>query len=328
MLKYFFAIGRIGRQYLKECSEVDFSEFNKFLIRVILRQLLKTEAVIPIVIGILVTGICVQAQYQTYLFIPQGSVTSFISFALLQFAAALIIMLICPFVIIIFFNYIGSRIRYILPRVFLPFKITLLVISFAICLRLTAKGGMAFQQKILILIVWITLYFVLMNLYLAYKHKQHPFRLTNLRILFAIIFMLLLIKPLTGVLYHASEMINYIEVNPLIYLPQTNCKLLSRPLTGITTDNNLTINDPAYFERGDQGCYIYGNIVRVGFASDFALIFKKNLHVIKDKNQSYNFYARLNCYSNNCFVEDNIKTAINHDIYREMMEQGIKDSAN
>lgn len=306
-------IAKSFKQYIKEWSEADLLGFNKFLIRDVLLHLFKLDNVLPIMMGLLLLGLTIQAQESVYIFIPQSSITSFISFVLIQFAIALLMLLVCPSVIILVFNHIGYKLPHIMPKIFLPVKLALLIISFYFCLKLTAHGTFKVNDVFLIMLLWCGLYFFLMNLYLAQKHHQNPLKLTTFRILFAIFFILTIIKPFSTILYRTAEMINYMEINPALYLTQTNCKLIAKPLNSSIDKNNLSSNYSQYFESTDGGCYLNGNLIRLGFASDYIVIFKQNIQPVNEGKLSYNYYARLNCYSGSCFVE-NVKLDAQHDL--------------
>lgn len=306
-------IAKSFKQYIKEWSEADLLGFNKFLIRDVLVHLFKLDNIIPIMMALILLGISIQAQESVYIFIPQSSITSFISFILIQFAIALLILLVCPFIIILIFNHIGYKLPHIISKVFLPVKLILLVITFYLCLKFAAHGTFKVHDKFLIMLLWCGLYFFLMNLYLAQKHHQNPLKLTTFRISFAIFFILIIVKPFSTILYLTSEMINYMEINPSLYLTQTNCKLISKPLNSSIQKSNLSSNYSQYFESADGGCYLNGNLIRLGFASDYIVIFKQNIQPVKDGKLSYNYYARLNCYSGSCFVE-NVKLDAEHDL--------------
>ena len=310
MLNY---IAKSFKQYIKEWSEADLLGFNKFLIRDVLLHLFKLDNVLPIMMGLLLLGFTILAQESVYIFIPQSNITSFISFILIQFAIALLMLLVCPFIMILVFNHIGYKLPHIMPKVFLPVKLALLVSSFYLCLKFAAHGTFKVNDVFLIMLLWCSLYFFLMNLYLAQKHHQNLLKLTTFRILFAIFFILIIIKPFSTILYRTSEMINYMEINPSLYLAQTNCKLIAKPPNSSIEKNNLSSNHSQYFESADGGCYLNGNLIRLGFASDYIVIFKQNIQPVNEGKLSYNYYARLNCYSGSCFVE-NVKLDVQQDL--------------
>lgn len=301
------------KQYLKEWSEADLLGFNKFLIKNVLMHLFKLDNILPIMGGILLLGITIQAQESIYIFIPQSSLTLFISFVLIQFAIALLVLLVCPFIIILIFNYIGYKLPHIIPKVFLPVKLTLLILTFYSCLKFTTSGAFEVNDKRLIILLWSGLYFFLMNLYLAQKQHQNPFGLTAFRVIFAIIFITIIIKPFTTILYRTSQIINYVEINPSLFLNKINCKLIAKPRNSTINSQNLSINNLNYVEVSDDGCYLKGNLIRIGFASDYNIIFKQNITPVIENKIAYNYYARLNCYSGNCFVE-NTKLNVEHDL--------------
>lgn len=322
MIKF---ITKSFKQYLREWSEADLLGFNKFLIRNVLLHLFKLDNILPIIIGILLLvsgvlllGITSESQRSVYIFIPQSNITVFISFVLLQFAIALLMLLICPFIIILTFNHIGYKLPHIIPKVFLPIKLVLLILTFYTCLNFVTSEAFKMNDKLLIIFLWSALYFFLMNLYLAQKHHQNPFRLTTFRIIFAIFFILIIIKPFSTILYRTSEIINYVEINPSIYLNNINCKLIAKPHHEVIESQNLSINNPQYVELTNDGCYLKGNLIRIGFASDYAIIFKQNILPIQEKEANYNYYAHLSCYSGNCFVE-HTKANTKHDIDAAML---------
>ena len=117
-------------------------------------------------------------------------------------------------------------------------------------------------------------------------------------------------------------MLNNVNVNPHIFLDSNNCKIIATPLQLDTDFANSTFNNPNYFEQTAHGFFVYQNSVRLGFASDFALLIKKNLRPIPAADGVlYNEWVRLNCFSSisMCFSEDNLLVNAAADRYDGML---------
>lgn len=311
------------RQYIQEWSEADLHQFNKFIVKNILRHLFRFDNLLPFVAVIMLLALSIQSMSAAYTFIPQSNITAFATFVLMQIAMALMILLVYPFIVIIIFNYIGYRLPFIIPQIFLPVKLFLLLLAFYSVIHNLSPSTVKVGDQFHILAVWFALYFLLMNLYLAFKHHRHPLKQSGFRAMIAVVFVMLLLKPFSEVLYRTSERINYLEINAKLFLPITSCKLITAPIPGMKPqDSNLTVNNPDYYEHGDNGCYLYANTIRLGFASDYIVIFKKNINSVSESGEQVNYYARLNCYSGNCFVEDNIRYKYHHDLNAEMIAHG------
>jgi hypothetical protein len=141
---------------------------------------------------------------------------------------------------------------------------------------------------------------------LSYSHSSGELRLSKLRSIFGVIFLILMIRPFLIIFLFTSEKINYTSFNPTVYLSKENCALISSPIVGIQDPDNLSINDANFFKLANNGCYLSGNLIRYGFGGDYVIVFKKNIHPLKGHdNHSYNAYMRLNCYSGGCYADDN-----------------------
>lgn len=307
------------RQYCKEWSEADLEKFNVFIFKNILRHIFRLESILPILMVILVVALSIQAQRATYIFIPQSSLTAYATFVVLQLSIALLVIFIYPFLIILSFNYIGYRLPHIIPRIFLPTKLVLLLLTFYLCLRLISHDTLKPVIEVLVVATWASLYFFLMNLYLAYKHKRNALHLGKFRLIFIVLFFALMIKPFSMMLYRTAEMINFMEVNPLLFIDSNQCKLIGRKINSSVKDTNMAINSPDIIEHTTNGCFLYGNVIRFGFASDYVVMFKKNIHPVAEADGLYNYYAHLSCYSGNCFVEDNVRINVLNDISAKIL---------
>lgn len=95
--------------------------------------------------------------------------------------------------------------------------------------------------------------------------------------------------------------------------------MIAKPRNSTINPQNLSINNLKYVETSDDGCYLKGNLIRIGFASDYNIIFKQKITPIIENKIAYNYYAHLNCYSENCFVE-NTKLNIEHDLYEIVLK--------
>ncbi len=230
------------KQYIQEWSEADLHQFNKFIMKNILRHLFRFDNLLPFVAVIMLLALSIQSMSEAYTFIPQSNITAFATFVLMQIAMALMILLVYPFIVIIIFNYIGYRLPFIIPQIFLPVKLFLLLIAFYSVIHSLSPSTVKIGEQLHILAVWFALYFLLMNLYLAFKHHRHPLKQSGFRAMIAVVFVMLLLKPFSDVLYRTSERINYLEINSKLFLPITSCKLIAAPTPGIIAqDSNLTV---------------------------------------------------------------------------------------
>lgn len=307
--------------YYNKVVAIDFRDFNSFLFGVILRGFLKTENMLPAVLGILIVYLGIDIEVQSYVFFPQSNITAYLTFIVLQIAIGLTILLVVPFTMIILFNYLCSMIQHINPRLMLPIKFILLVLTFTYSINVAIDRALHIHEKTLIILIWVALYFFLINTYIAYQEHNHPLKFSRGKSFFTVIFILMVIHPLSGIFSITLQKINYIQVNPLVNLPAQICELIVRhPNLNIDKDNR-TINDSKYFEQTAQGCDLYGNIVRTGFSSDYSISIKDNIKPIIESGISYNYYTRINCYSGACFVENNIKHQTSKDEYDMMFVQ-------
>lgn len=297
---------KIISSYFNELNNVDFNLFNEFIVNKLIANSLKLNTIVPIMLAIAVVAFSFSLQDSFYIFIPQSSITSFASFLLFACVASLLLLILYPLLIIMILNYIAYKLRNKLKTAFLPLKLIILVLGFYICVViLTGSSNFTVSQRLNIAGLWLLLYFTLINLYISYSHNSGKVKLTKFRVLFGVIFILLLIKPFLVIFLYTSEKINYTSFNPKVYLTKANCNLITTSISAKDNLKNMSINNPMFYRTDANGCYLSGNLIRYGFGSDFVLIFKKNILPIKaNDNKSYNAYMRLNCYSSNCYADD------------------------
>lgn len=309
--------------YFSELSAIDFGQFNKFIIHKIFANALRFQTVIPVlaVIGIIAFSFSLQDSF--YIFIPQSNVTSFASYLLVACVASILLLVLYPLIIILILNYMADKTKNIFRKIFIPLKIIILCLAFYFCIVLiTGESAFRMSQRIHIAFLWLLLYFTLINLYLSYSHGSGELKLTKIRAIFGMLFLVLMIKPFLIIFLFTSEKINYTSFNPSIYLSKENCVLVSSPITGDVDPHNLTINNTRLMTLvPGGGCYLHGNLIRYGFGSDYVIVFKKNIAPLKGHdNKYYNAYMRLNCYSGGCYADDNFFIESNNDEIGSLIE--------
>ncbi|HLX54968.1 MAG TPA: hypothetical protein VKR58_13565, partial [Aquella sp.] len=190
----------------------------------------------------------------------------------------------------------------------------ILIVSFFLCIFKMAPS-MPLAHKIYVTCVWLLLYFILVNFYIAYTRNDGKLIFSRFRIFFLALFIGLSIKPFSILFIFTSEMINYTSINSNIYLNQNACDLISTPIGNKDRSANMAIYRPEILQKiPGGGCYLKDNSIRYGFGGDYVLNFKKNIvPIINSSHQQYNVYVRLTCYANNCYAEDNIIIANEND---------------
>lgn len=315
------------RAHVDEVRQIDLLDFNKFIFKHILLHLFKTDNILPFFVAIGVIGFSVIVQESRFIFIPQSSVAAFASFFIFALIVSIIILVIYPLFIIFLVNFLTSHLK--APTY------TKLIIKFAILLAAYVVGIIAFtnssvipREKIQIVLIWIGLYFVLTGLYLTHLKHHDLSKLTKTKIGFILLVALTMGSPLVLIFMHISEALNVTNINTQVYLNANNCQLLNN-LNGknrVSESNNI-LYDPHYFELlpNSQGCYIYGNTIRYGFAYDFVLLVKKNIApLVSPHGVKYNEYVRLSCYAGNCYSENHIFFKNKDDIYANLISKGSK----
>lgn len=310
-------------RYYQNISEIDFPQFNSFLFTVILKGFLKTENMLPVVVGILVVYLGVDITIENYVFFPQSNITAYLTFIVLQIAIGLTILLVVPFSIIILFNYVCSMIQHLKPKLLLPFKFIALVVTFTLIIDRLIAHTLHMNDKYLIIFIWVGLYFFLINTYIAHKQHKHPLKFSKGKSFFSIVFILMIVHPLSSIFGTTLQKINYIQINPLVNIPTSVCDLLIKRPNQHVAPENRTINNNKYFEVTNQGCNLYGNIIRIGFSSDFTINIRDNMEPVQESGYNYNYYSRINCYSGTCFVETNVRHRVDRDINVDLFKDAI-----
>jgi len=300
--------------YYTELSELKLNDFNKFIFTKILAKALKFNTIVPILAALSVVAFSVALQTKYYVFIPQSSITAFASYVIFASVTSLLILVMYPLAIIIILNYIGFKVRGSINRLFVPLKLIILTASFFLCIYKMA-AGMPLAHKIYVTLVWVLLYFILVNFYIAYSRNDGKLIFSKFRIFFLVLFVGLSIKPFTILFIFTSEMINYTSIDSNIYLNQNACDLVSTPIGNKDRSANMAIYRPEILQKiPGGGCYLRDNSIRYGFGGDYVLNFKKNVEPITNSShEQYNVYVRLTCYANNCYAEDNIIIANDKD---------------
>lgn len=307
-------------RFIKHTKKIDLLDFNKFIFREIIIKLIKTENLLPIIIALCVVGFSIIVEFSRYMFLPQTSIGAYASFFLFTLVVSLVTLVIYPILIIILVNFISSHIKGS-STIKIVIKLLELLAGFIVGAVFLASQATTYE-KIQIILIWIGLYLVLVNLYLAHHLHNNLFKLTRSKIILILIVSSIMLQPLVLIYIHISEAINYTTINPQVYLPQTNCALL-KDLTGSKLDpQNSVFHNANYYQElpNNQGCYIYGNTIRYGFAYDYVLLIKKNIKPIRStKAHLVNEYVRLNCYAGNCYSENHIYFKIEDDIYSDLI---------
>lgn len=308
--------------YFRELNSIDLLEFNEFIFRKLILSAFKADNILPFVVGISILTISISIQRSIFIFIPQGSIASFASFILLVLAIAVSTILIYPLIIIFCVNYFGHKIRSVLKHLFLWVKLFVILVAFYSCITLISPSWKDMEYRFYMTCVWFLLYFILANLYLADKQQKSMFRLSKSRLLMFALFLIMVFPQFVSIFIRTSSMINYTTVNPKLYLTSPSCQLLSRNPSNFESAN-LTINNPEYFKPSpDGGCFLYSNSIRYGFASDYTIIFQRNLKSVAGRdNKLYNQYVRLSCYSGNCYASDSINVEKKLDVYGDMIKK-------
>lgn len=302
---------------------MDLFDFNKFIFRNLILHLFKTENILPFIIALCVIGFSMVLQVSQFIFIPQTSVAAYASFFIFTLIVSIITLVLYPVFIILIINFCTG---YIKSNSIFKFilKLTVLLGSFAFGAIYVTGHNVTLFEKIQIMIIWIGLYYIIINLYLTHKQHRTILKLTTVKIMFIIIVSILMTRPLVIVFLHTNEALNFTTINPQVYLSSANCMLLHN-LDGSekVESSNLIFNDPKYYHElpNNQGCYIYGNTIRYSFAYDFVLLIKKNIVPITRKNgHQYNEYVRLNCFAGNCYSENHLFFRIKNDLYNELIQ--------
>lgn len=314
-------------KYLSELKEIDLLDFNKFIFRNVILHLFRTQNILPFFFAIGLISFSIAIQESRFLFIPQASATSFASFFLFAILVSIITLVIYPIIIIMVVNFLSSYVKNPRLKRFWV-KFTVLVIGCIAGIFIFTGNNVPLLEKMQIVIIWIGLYFVLASLYITHFHHKTLTKLTKTKITFIMIIALTMTRPLIIIFIHTSEVLNITNTNTQLYLSQQNCDLLHN-LNGkvLTEPENSIFHNPQYYRDlpNAQGCYIYGNTIRYGFASDFVLLVKKNITpLMNKKGDKYNEYVRLSCYSSNCYSENHIYFRDNGDMNAALISKGAQ----
>ncbi len=313
------------REYVTELNNINLLHFNNFILYELIFKLLRKENIMKwvIICGVVLFG--VHMRYSEYVFFPQSNVTSYAIFLILTFALAIIQLTFVPLSMIFILNFIGHLIslRFRGKR-FVLWEIAALIFAFYIFLDVFSGYHLNLQNKLHLTLLWLGLYFFLVNLYFNYHNHRALLITSNYRIVYILFFVILLLKPISMEFRHNASVLNYDNVDTNSFIDKSNCKLIATPLKYSTDTTNMTVKTPQHFERDEDGCYIYGNLIRFSFASDYSLMIKKNLHPFKKANgKEYNEWVRLNCYyaDTNCFSEDHIIIPATEDRYDAILQK-------
>lgn len=311
------------RNYFIQIRNMDLFDFNKFIFRHLILHLFKTENILPFIIALCVIGFSMVLQVSQFIFIPQTSVGAYASFFIFTLIVSMVTLVVYPIFIILIINFFTGYIRSNSIFKFV-LKLSTFITSFTFGAVYFTGHNVTYLEKMQIILIWIGLYYVIINLYLTHKQHKTILKLTTVKVLFIIIVSILMTRPLVVVFLHTNEALNFTTINPQVYLNQSNCMLLHN-LDGSekVESTNLIFNNPKYYRDlpNDQGCYIYGNTIRYSFAYDYVLLIKKNLVPIQRPNgHRYNEYVRLNCFAGNCYSENHLFFRIKNDLYDDLIQ--------
>lgn len=312
------------RKYCSDISNINLNDFNAFIFRAILKSLVQTNNIIPIIICLVVVVFTYLINTEQYFFLPQSNLTTYITFVLLELFIGILTLFLYPILIVIGVNYVLGLIQTVKKphgKLLFSVKAIILIIAYLLFLKVLINESFKINEQILIITIWGFLYFLMVNMYLSYKEHNHPFKFSTSRVMFAVIFTVTMVKPLDIIINKTSKTINYIQINSLISMSTQTCSLLEKSKNEYITPDNATLNDSNYFESTPQGCNFYKGTVRVGFSSDYALTVRKNIIPVNIDNKPSNIYDRINCYSSTCFIETNITRDIQHDPYQKLFDE-------
>lgn len=314
-------------RYFQKTQNIDLLDFNKFIFRYVIVHIFKKENIIPFIIATCVIFTSILIFEAEFIFIPQSSLPSFVSFFVFVLATSMIAMAIYPLIVMLLINLIGSFWH---KNSFVKSILMLLIIFLSFILGIVVLSGprATLEVKVETFIVWVGCYFILVEMYLTYLHNNSLLKMGKSKYLVIVIIAVLITHPLSMVALHSVQVMNFTTVNPQTYLAKSNCDLLKN-LDGKYNlpDDNSILNDPAYFrETSDKsGCEIYNNVIRFSFATDYVLMIKKNIHpIIATDGQRYNEYVRLNCYSGYCYTENYIFFNADNDINEALIQRGYR----
>lgn len=313
--------------FFNELINFDLFDFNRFIFEKIMFQIFCTKNILPFIVGTCIIGFSIITEQSRYIFIPQTSVGAYASFFVFTLIVSIITLIIYPLLIIIIINLITAQIKK--PTLWRHIvKVTAQLIAFIAGVIFFTYNSISAWEQIQIITIWIGLYFVLASMYIAHKRHNNLLKLSKLKYLFVVIISIMMAQPLMMIDLHTSEVLNYTNVNPQVYLTASNCALLHNldERSAIEDNNNILFNKDYYRELpNNQGCYIYGNIIRYSFGYDFVLLVKKNIHPIYNHHhEEYNEYVRLNCFAGNCYSENHIFFKRSNDYYEKFIEDGQK----
>lgn len=309
-------------------TKVDQFDFNKFILKNIIYHIFKTKNILPLIVGICIIGFSVMTQISNYIFIPQSNVGSYASFFIFTIIVSIIILICYPLCIILLVNMLIGHIKS-KTHISYTFKILILLVSFIAGAMSFSKPTTAKLEVVQIVIIWCGIYIALASMYIAHINHSNLLKLSRAKWAFIAFTVILSAKPLLQIDLHTSEAFNFTNINPQVYLSSPNCMLLHNLNEALETpESNNILYDTRYYHQlsNNQGCYIYGNIIRYSFGSDFVLLVKKNITPITGKDGlQYNAYVRLNCFSNNCYSENNLYAKNSNDYYAILMKTTKKD---
>ena len=311
--------------FLNQLKTMDLLDFNHFIFKHLILRSFKSENILPVIISLCVIGFSIVVEDSRFLFIPQTSVAAYASFFIFTLVASIITLIIYPTLIIFSVNFICSYVKGNTSTKLL-LKLLTLTLSFITVVAVFLPPTVVLHLRIQIVLIWLGLYFILAELYLAHYQHNSVTKLSKTTIAFMLIITLTMVQPLVLIFIHTAEAVNFTTINPQIYLNAQNCALL-RDLEGKTVieSRNSIFNDQHYFQSlaNNQGCYIYANTIRYSFAYDFVLLVKKNIYPLVGKSGTlYNEYVRLSCYAGNCYSENHFFFNSDEDIYAELIHNG------
>ncbi len=115
------------RNYHNEIINLNFGDFNKFIITVFLKHVIKTDVIVPSAIGFIIVLLSIQSLTQDTIFFPQNNIPTYITFVLFQFGIALATIYIIPLITIIVLNSIFTIFHNRKSKLILPAKLLITI---------------------------------------------------------------------------------------------------------------------------------------------------------------------------------------------------------
>ena len=304
---------------------IDTNDLNKFIFRKLKYHALNTRVIFTLLVSICIISFSILSSQSVYFFIPQTTVGSFASFLIFVLIVSILTFIFYPLIIIFTVNALNGLFKSN-SWIKVTTKLTTLSVAFILGIDNMAQKTINLNDKAQIVIAWILVYWLILNRYLAHLKAHESKKYNKSAIIIIVLIAGFSFKPFININAHTLETLNITNINPQVYLTWPNCELLKNLNTSLNlSESNDTLNNSKYYTelKNNQGCFIYGNTIRYSFGYDYALLVKRNIHPLIDRNGiNYNAYVRLNCFANNCYSDNNLQYKANVDIYNSLISNG------